>query len=96
MVRARCFAEWEGLIAERLSADGWPERSAAEMASAALALIEGALLLARVSGQLSHLDHAESVASTILAAPPAETGLDGRVGLGSRWAARDSNPEPAG
>jgi len=71
-VAARCFAEWEGLIAERLSTDGWPERSAAEMASAALALIEGALLLARVSGQLSHLDHAKRVALTILAAPPAD------------------------
>jgi len=71
-VAARCFAEWEGLIAERLSTDGWPERSTAEMASAALALIEGALLLARVSGQLSHLDHAKRVALTILAAPPAD------------------------
>ena len=34
----------------RLRADGWPEGAAPEMASAALALIEGALLLARVSG----------------------------------------------
>jgi TetR/AcrR family transcriptional regulator, lmrAB and yxaGH operons repressor len=71
-VAARCFAEWEGLIAERLSTDGWPERSAAEMASAALALIEGALLLARVSGQLSHLDRAKRVALTVFAAPAAD------------------------
>ena len=46
---ARCFDQWEGLIAERLCADGWPEDSVAEAASTALALIEGALLLARVS-----------------------------------------------
>jgi TetR/AcrR family transcriptional regulator, lmrAB and yxaGH operons repressor len=71
-VAARCFAEWERVIAERLGADGWPERSAAEMASAALALIEGALLLARVSGHLSHLDHAKRVALTILAVPDAD------------------------
>lgn len=43
---ARCFDQWEGLIAARLRADGWPENSVAETASAALALIEGALLLA--------------------------------------------------
>ena len=43
---ARCFDPWEGLIAARLRADGWPENSVAETASAALALIEGALLLA--------------------------------------------------
>src|SRR6202007_1508535 len=45
---ARCFDQWEGLIAARLRADGWPEDLVAETASAALALIEGALLLARV------------------------------------------------
>jgi TetR/AcrR family transcriptional repressor of lmrAB and yxaGH operons len=49
---ARCFDQWEGLIAARLRADGWPENSVGEAASAALALIEGALLLARVSGQV--------------------------------------------
>jgi TetR/AcrR family transcriptional repressor of lmrAB and yxaGH operons len=68
-VAARCFAEWEGMIAERLRTDGWPDGSAVEMASAALALIEGALLLARVSGQLSHLDRAKRVALTVFAAP---------------------------
>src|SRR6202046_332592 len=49
---AHCFDQWERLIATRLRADGWPEVSAAETASAALALIEGALLLARVSRQV--------------------------------------------
>jgi TetR/AcrR family transcriptional regulator, lmrAB and yxaGH operons repressor len=69
-VAARCFDQWEALIAERLRADGWPEDSLSTAASAALALIEGALLLARVSGQLSHLAHAKHAALTLLAAPP--------------------------
>src|SRR3984957_3688403 len=58
VVAARCFDQWEGLIAARLRADGWPEDSVAETASAALALVEGALLLARVSGQGSPLANA--------------------------------------
>jgi TetR/AcrR family transcriptional repressor of lmrAB and yxaGH operons len=66
---ARCFDQWEGLIAARLRADGWPEGSVAEMASAALALIEGALLLARVSGQVSHLANAKRAVLSLLAAP---------------------------
>ena len=70
-VAARCFDQWEALIAARLRADGWPERSLSTAASAALALIEGALLLARVSGQLGHLTHAKHAALALLAAPPA-------------------------
>lgn len=71
-VAARCFDEWEALIAARLRADGWPEHAISTEASAALALIEGALLLARVSGQLSHLAHAKRAALALLAAPPAK------------------------
>jgi TetR/AcrR family transcriptional repressor of lmrAB and yxaGH operons len=73
-VAARCFDEQEALIAARLLADGWPDRSAPEAASAALALIEGALLLARVSGHPSHLAHAKRAALALLAAPPADGG----------------------
>src|SRR4029077_2114871 len=68
---AQCFEQWEGLIAARLRADGWPELSVAEAASAALSLIEGALLLARVSGELSHLVHAKRAAVSLLARPTA-------------------------
>jgi TetR/AcrR family transcriptional regulator, lmrAB and yxaGH operons repressor len=68
---ARCFDQWECLIATRLRTDGWPEASVAEAASAALALIEGALILARVSGQVSHLAHAKHAALSLLAVPPA-------------------------
>jgi TetR/AcrR family transcriptional repressor of lmrAB and yxaGH operons len=67
---ARCFSDWEARIAERLRADGWPEESVAGAASAALALIEGALLVARVSGQLDHLANAKRAALVLLATPP--------------------------
>ena len=67
---ARCFDRWESLIAARIRADGWPEASVAETASAALALIEGALLLARVSGQVSHLAHAKRAAMSLLGVTP--------------------------
>jgi TetR/AcrR family transcriptional regulator, lmrAB and yxaGH operons repressor len=66
---ARCFDQWEGLIASRLREDGWPEDSVAETASAVLALMEGALLLARVSGQVSHLANAKHAARSLLAPP---------------------------
>lgn len=64
---SRCFEEWEELIAERLRVDGWPEEPARETASAALALIEGALLLARVSNDQVHLTSAKRAALTLLA-----------------------------
>ena len=69
---ARCFDHWEGLIAARLRADGWPEDSVADAASAALALVEGALLLARVSGQPSHLANAKRAALIMFSAPPSK------------------------
>ncbi|MGH7725302.1 MAG: TetR/AcrR family transcriptional regulator [Candidatus Eiseniibacteriota bacterium] len=71
-VAARCFAEWEAILAARLRLDGWPDRAAIEMASAALALVEGALLLARVSRRMSHLDHAKRAALVFLAKPQME------------------------
>jgi TetR/AcrR family transcriptional repressor of lmrAB and yxaGH operons len=67
----RCFENWQGLIAARLRTDGWPEETVTETASAALALIEGALLLARVSGDSSHLRSAKRATASLLAAVPA-------------------------
>jgi TetR/AcrR family transcriptional repressor of lmrAB and yxaGH operons len=69
VVASRCFNEWESLIAARLRADGWAESSALDTASAALALVEGALLLVRVSQQLSHLANAKRAILVLLAAP---------------------------
>src|SRR5664280_1841095 len=71
-VAARCFHQWEALIATRQRANGWPDDSLSTAASAALALIEAAFLLTRVSGQLSHLAHAKHAALTLLAAPPTQ------------------------
>jgi TetR/AcrR family transcriptional repressor of lmrAB and yxaGH operons len=68
---AQCFAQWEALIAERLLRDGWPEDPAAAAASSALALVEGALLLARVSGQRSHLTNAKRSVQLLLVTPGA-------------------------
>ena len=69
---ARCFSNWEALIARRLRADGWPEDAVPGAASAGLALIEGALLIARVSGQLDHLANAKRVALALLAERPGQ------------------------
>jgi TetR/AcrR family transcriptional regulator, lmrAB and yxaGH operons repressor len=64
---AHCFDRWEGLIAARLDEDGWPEDSTQETASAVLALVEGALLLARVSGRRDPLTHAKDAVLRLLA-----------------------------
>jgi TetR/AcrR family transcriptional repressor of lmrAB and yxaGH operons len=72
-VAARCFDQWEALIAARLRSDGWADDAGAEVASAALALIEGALLLARVSGQLGHIASAKRAALALLSPSPATT-----------------------
>jgi TetR/AcrR family transcriptional repressor of lmrAB and yxaGH operons len=74
-VAARCFDQWKDLIAERLRSDGWPDRTIAEGASAALALIEGALLLTRVSGEVSHLAHAKRAALALLDVPTVPNGI---------------------
>jgi TetR/AcrR family transcriptional repressor of lmrAB and yxaGH operons len=66
LVAARCFEQWESLIATRLRADGWPEDSVPQTASAVLALIEGALLLARVTGQARHLASASRAVLALL------------------------------
>jgi TetR/AcrR family transcriptional repressor of lmrAB and yxaGH operons len=64
----QCFEQWESIIADRLRADNWSATSAASAASAVLALIEGALLLARVSGDVGHLESAKRAAGALLAA----------------------------
>lgn len=66
---ARCFEQWEALIAARMRVDGWPEGEIGEAASAALALIEGAILLARVSGEQAHLANAKRAALALLKPP---------------------------
>lgn len=55
---ARVFAEWIGVIADRLRVDGWPQARAEQTASAIIALLEGALMLSRVAGDPAALHHA--------------------------------------
>lgn len=52
------FQGWQELIRRRLAAAGLPDAAACELASSALALLEGAELLARVSASTAPLEHA--------------------------------------
>lgn len=63
---ARSFDEWEALIAQSLRTDGWPEDTLTQTASSTLALIEGALLLAKVSGDVALLTHAKQAIASLL------------------------------
>jgi TetR/AcrR family transcriptional repressor of lmrAB and yxaGH operons len=65
---ARAFGDWIGAVADRLRADGWDVDRADETARAVISLIEGALLLSRVSGEPSAL-HAAKAATRALLAP---------------------------
>ena len=74
------FDEWQSVVASRLRIDGWPEQLVSETASSVVALIEGALLLARVSGETSHLENAKQAA---LALPGGDTAKKARKSRGS-------------
>jgi TetR/AcrR family transcriptional repressor of lmrAB and yxaGH operons len=63
---ARAFGGWCLALTERLQADGWPEQGAEQTALAVIALIEGALILSRVSGNADALNAAKSAARTLL------------------------------
>lgn len=63
---AGCFAQWENLISARLRRDGWEDDAASRAGSAGLSLVEGALLLARVSGDVSHLGSAKQAIAAFL------------------------------
>ena len=56
---ARAFAGWTAAVAERLRADGWPDREAGQTALAVIALIEGALILSRIAGDDAALNSRE-------------------------------------
>lgn len=63
---ATAFAGWREAVAGRLSADGWARADAERTALALIALIEGALILARVAGDREALDAAKVAARTLL------------------------------
>ena len=63
---ARAFGGWCLALADRLRADGWQQHEAEQTALAVIALIEGALILSRISGNRDALNAAKAAAHTLL------------------------------
>ncbi|OBH31907.1 TetR family transcriptional regulator [Mycobacterium sp. E342] len=63
---ARAFGAWCAAVEERLRSDGWVAAEAKQVALAVIALIEGALILSRISGDAGALDAAKPAARTLL------------------------------
>jgi TetR/AcrR family transcriptional repressor of lmrAB and yxaGH operons len=63
---ARAFTGWCTAIADRLRADGWPAPEAESIAVAAISLIEGALILSRITGDVAALEAAKPAARRLL------------------------------
>lgn len=63
---ARAFDSWRRAVADRLHVEGWPRARAGQTALAVIALIEGALILARTAGDTAALDAAKAAARTLL------------------------------
>jgi TetR/AcrR family transcriptional repressor of lmrAB and yxaGH operons len=63
---ARAFGGWCLAVTDRLRGDGWPEHEAEHTALAVIALIEGALILSRISGNADALNAAKAAARTLL------------------------------
>jgi TetR/AcrR family transcriptional regulator, lmrAB and yxaGH operons repressor len=63
---ARAFAGWCRVIEERLRAQGWPAAHAKDVAIAVISLIEGALILSRVTGDTAALNAAKPAARSLL------------------------------
>jgi len=61
-------------VTDRLRGDGWPEHEAKQTALAVIALIEGALILSRISGNADALNAAKAAAHTLLSSA---SGVDG-------------------
>jgi TetR/AcrR family transcriptional repressor of lmrAB and yxaGH operons len=63
---ARAFDGWCAAIEQRLRQDGWPSADAKTVAVAVISQIEGALMLARVSGAATSLEAAKSAVRQLL------------------------------
>jgi TetR/AcrR family transcriptional repressor of lmrAB and yxaGH operons len=63
---ARAFAGWCKAIEERLRADGWPTAEAESVAVAVISLIEGALILSRIAGDVGALNAAKPAARQLI------------------------------
>jgi TetR/AcrR family transcriptional repressor of lmrAB and yxaGH operons len=63
---ARAFGGWCLAVADRLRVDGWPNEDADQTALAVIALLEGALILSRITGDTAALNAAKAAARTLL------------------------------
>jgi TetR/AcrR family transcriptional repressor of lmrAB and yxaGH operons len=63
---ARAFGGWCSAVADRLRVDGWPDDDANQTALAVIALLEGALILSRTTGNAAPLNAAKAAARTLL------------------------------
>jgi TetR/AcrR family transcriptional repressor of lmrAB and yxaGH operons len=63
---ARVFDGWCRAIEERLRADGWSSTEAESVAVALISLIEGALLLSRIAGDVGALNAAKQAARHLI------------------------------
>ncbi|WP_343572400.1 helix-turn-helix domain-containing protein [Mycobacterium sp.] len=63
---ARAFNGWCTAIEERLRVDGWTTSEAESVAVAVISLIEGALILSRIAGDVGALNAAKSAARRLL------------------------------
>jgi len=63
---ARVFEGWCLALADRLRADGWPQPDAKQTALAVIAVIEGGLILSRISGDSAALNAAKAASRTLL------------------------------
>ena len=63
---ARAFTGWCRAIEERLRAEGWPATEAESVAIAVISLIEGALILSRITGDAAALDAAKPAVRRLL------------------------------
>jgi TetR/AcrR family transcriptional regulator, lmrAB and yxaGH operons repressor len=63
---ARAFNSWCVAVEDRLRADGWSDHDAKAVAIAVISLIEGALILSRISGDVAALNAAKPAARSLL------------------------------
>lgn len=63
---ARAFNGWCAAVSDRLRSDGWTDEQARQTALAVIALVEGALILSRITGDRAALDAAKAGARAML------------------------------
>lgn len=67
---SEAFRTWADQITDRLIQDGWPKARASNAAQAVLALVEGALLLSRTTGDREPLRNAAANVALLLRPEP--------------------------